>query len=410
MKPSKDGYYHKYFTHDGKRYHLAAKSEAELYMAVGKMMHRLEQGELTLNRNTTVRHWAVEWLSTYKEGRMTQKSFDTYNQKLNGYILPAIGDMKLKDVRDIHLQKILNDQRGMSYSHAARVRNILEQMFSRAVSSRLITYNPAADLVLPECSKGTHRSITDQEREAILAVCPQHPAGLWVKMILFCGLRPGETIALQWRDVDFEKGLIHVHAAKESGRDHIKEPKTAAGVRDVPVRTDYLAELRAVQRGPFEPVFHQQQTANQRKPHTESSMRTAWRSFKRLVDIEMAERQLSSIAAERNARKAKLLAGQLHAEIPAAEILRRIKAGNLRATQRNLVVIHGEAPELLASLQPYCLRHTYCTDLQRAGVPLNVAKHLMGHSDISVTANIYTHVTEDVIQEAAEKIEALAAR
>ncbi len=41
--------------------------------------------------------------------------------------------------------------------------------------------------------------------------------------------------------------------------------------------------------------------------------------------------------------------------------------------------------------QLYCLRHTFATDLQRAGVPLNVAKELMGHSDITVTANVYTH-------------------
>ena len=42
-------------------------------------------------------------------------------------------------------------------------------------------------------------------------------------------------------------------------------------------------------------------------------------------------------------------------------------------------------------LTPYCLRHTFCTDLQRAGVPINVAKELMGHADIQTTANIYTH-------------------
>jgi site-specific recombinase XerD len=52
----------------------------------------------------------------------------------------------------------------------------------------------------------------------------------------------------------------------------------------------------------------------------------------------------------------------------------------------------------------YCLRHTYCTDLQRAGVPLNIAKYLMGHNDISVTANIYTHTTDDDINSAAKKI------
>lgn len=58
------------------------------------------------------------------------------------------------------------------------------------------------------------------------------------------------------------------------------------------------------------------------------------------------------------------------------------------------------APDLI----PYCLKHTYCTDLQDAGVPINVAKYLMGHSDISLTAKIYTHTTDLTIQDAAEKI------
>ena len=56
-------------------------------------------------------------------------------------------------------------------------------------------------------------------------------------------------------------------------------------------------------------------------------------------------------------------------------------------------------------LTPYCLRHTYCTDLQNAGVPINVAKYLMGHSDIRVTANIYTHHTEDVSKSAIKAME-----
>ena len=56
-------------------------------------------------------------------------------------------------------------------------------------------------------------------------------------------------------------------------------------------------------------------------------------------------------------------------------------------TERNQIVESVVAPDLT----PYCLRHTFCTDLQKAGVPINVAKELMGHSDIQTTANIYTH-------------------
>ena len=70
---------------------------------------------------------------------------------------------------------------------------------------------------------------------------------------------------------------------------------------------------------------------------------------------------------------------------------------------RNKIVLSVIASDLV----PYCLRHTFCTDLQDAGVPINIAKYLMGHSDISLTAKIYTHTTDKAIQEAAKKINAV---
>ena len=60
---------------------------------------------------------------------------------------------------------------------------------------------------------------------------------------------------------------------------------------------------------------------------------------------------------------------------------------------------------LAPDLTPYCLRHTFCTDLQRAGVPINVAKELMGHANISVTANIYTHRDQKVFHSNMAKLD-----
>ena len=59
---------------------------------------------------------------------------------------------------------------------------------------------------------------------------------------------------------------------------------------------------------------------------------------------------------------------------------------------------------IASDLTPYCLRHTFCTDLQRAGVPINVAKELMGHANISVTANIYTHRDQKVLHSNMAKL------
>lgn len=59
---------------------------------------------------------------------------------------------------------------------------------------------------------------------------------------------------------------------------------------------------------------------------------------------------------------------------------------------------------LASDLEPYLLRHTFCTDCQAAGVPLNVAKELMGHSDISVTAKIYTHMVDEVFEKNRKRL------
>lgn len=369
MNPRKDGYYHKNFTYEGRRYHISAPTEKALMVKYGKMLQQLADGSLTINQNSTVARWAEIWLDTYKAGNMTPKSFLTYRQKLDGYILPAIGRMKMKDVREPHLQRILNDERGRSFSHVSKLRMVIRGMFARAYSAGIINRDPAANLELPRTTKGTHRSITPQERAAILTVANrgEHNGCLWVKLLLFCGLRPGEAAALQWRDVDLEKAILHVRRAKESGSHTIKTPKTGAGIRDVPIPGSLLPDLRKAQRGLLAPVLHQAKDGNQ--PHTESSARAMWRSFKRLVDIEMG---------------AKLY--------------------------RNQVIQHGEPDELWDTLTPYCLRHTYCTDLQNAGVPINVAKYLMGHSDISMTANIYTHTTEETVQQAADLINGAAQR
>ncbi|MCD7843955.1 MAG: site-specific integrase, partial [Clostridiales bacterium] len=382
-------------------------TEEELYLKVAEYKRNLANGSLRLNNRTTVKRWAAEWLTTYKEGNITEKSLRAYRQKLDGYILPAIGEMQLKDVRETHLQKILNEQRGMSFSHVSKLRMVMKQMFKRAVSAQLITFNPAENLVLPDCEKKSHRALYPLERQGVLKACELHRAGPWVKMILFCVLRPGETVALLWKDIDFKKAVVHVSSAKESGSDNIKEPKTDAGVRDVPVRPDYLNELRELKKGkgPFDFVFTQ---TDGHTPQTEASLYHMWRGFKRVVDIEMAKILLQQIAEEPNKSHRQMLASQLESELPVTEILRRVESGNLSPTFKNRRVIHGEPTDQFEELVPYCLRHTFCTDLQRAGVSLNVAKYLMGHADVSVTANIYTHTTEDVVEEAGERMKKLA--
>lgn len=337
-------YIRKTARYNGKKYEATGKTELEAMTKLAEKLAAAKRGEELISNSMSVDTWYKQWKALYKDPKgLTAKSLGMYDEKYTKYIKPRIGHLKLKDVKDVHLQKILNEQAGRSASHVKKIRMVLQEMFKRARQSRLIVYDPAETLELPTVTEGRRRSITDEEREAILAVAENHRAGLWILTLLYTGMRPGETAALNWADVDFENNEIHVHAARESGKHNaIKAPKTAAGVRDIPMHSDLAWRLREAKGKPFSPVFPTQAGNRQ----NENSLRRLWTGFKRDLDIYMG-----------------------------AEL------------QRNKIVVSKVAPDLT----PYCLRHTFCTDLQRAGVPLNVAKELMGHSDIQTTANIYTH-------------------
>lgn len=336
-------YFRKTARWNGRKYEGKGKTELEAITRLAEKLAAAKRGEEVISGSMTVSTWYEKWKNTYKDpAGLTKKSLGMYDEKFDGYIRPAIGTMKLQDVRDVHLQRILNGQAGRSRSHVEKIRRVLREMFRQAKWSRLIPYDPTENLKLPACTQHARRSLTDPERALLLQVCQCNPWGLWFQLLLYTGMRPGEAAALNWADVDFKNNEIHVHAALESGSSQIKGPKTAAGVRDIPIHPDLLPLLLEAKGAPFEPVF--KTNGGERMNH--GAWDRAWKSCKRAMNLALGAK-----------------------------------------TKRNQLQEDKLAPDLT----PYCLRHTFCTDLQRAGVPLNVAKELMGHADVETTANIYTH-------------------
>ena len=358
--------YRSTFTYMGKRYERTstvsqrdANRKADAYMA------ELESGSILINKNMRVSTWANTWLDTYKKPALTEKSYCNYKRFVDNLINPQIGNLRLDEVTDVHLQRMINDRAGNSYSDVRHLRITIKAIFKKARQSRLIQYDPAEALIMPKCAKGIRRSITAYEREHFLKAAEMHHAGLMFKTMLYCGLRPGELAALSWEDIDFNNHMINVTTAVESGTGNIKAPKTAAGIRRVPIPDAVYNDLTACRGDPFDPVFTQVTTGRR---HTESSRKKAWESILKLMDDSMGAKWEKTKARDGKMRLKKILS----------------------------VV----APDLV----PYCLRHTYCTDLQIKGVPLKTASYLMGHSDIKVTANIYTHITDEILDEAARLV------
>jgi integrase len=344
------------FTHAGKRYERKGRTLAEAHAKAAALKEQLKRGEIALSGSMTVAAWADTWLETYKRPVIGEGQYKNYRALISTAILPALGSQRLCDVRDVQLQQMLN-ARAADHGRAdlSHLRMTLRAMFRQAAASRLISYSPAEYLVLPAITNTPRRGLTDDERRIILALADTHRAGLWIKLTLYCGIRPGEARALVWSDVDFDAGLLRVRQSVKSKTRDVGAPKSAAGLRDVPIPDVLLQELRKLAKDREMPVLARSDNSR----HTETSLRRWWLSFRRELDI--------------------MLGAELH---------------------RNKIIKSAVAPDLV----PYCLRHTYCTDLQDAGVPINVAKYLMGHSDISVTSKIYTHTTDRAITDAADKI------
>jgi len=349
----------------GRQYESVGKTQREADQKAALKLEKLKNGVENVSGSMTVARWANIWLKTYKEPKLGVGSYKNYELFIKRIIVPAIGAQKLNAVKDVQLQNILNEKAGMSRSYLTKLRMYMKAMFQRAVKSRLIPYNPADGLELPASVEGTRRRITDDERTLILKLANTHHAGLWIKLTLYCGLRLGEARALDWRHIDFEKNLINVEAAMKSKTNDIGPPKSKAGERSIPVSLKLIPDLIVARGKGSEPVLTQPTTGRR---HTETSMRCMWGSFKNGLDDLM---------------------GAEYEKIKA-------KDGKMRSKKVKSVVA--------GDLTPYCLRHTFATDLQDAGVPLNVARYLMGHDNISITSKIYTETTEKVINEAAKKI------
>lgn len=370
-------YVRKGFRFDGQHYVVTGKTEEE---AIRKKLEKLrELEEQRIDSAITVQRWAELWLSTYVAHRkILDKSKRMYREQLDGKVLPAIGRLKLTKVTPLRLQQLLNDHEGESASSVAKLRMTLRALFAQAYQNRIIPFDPAAGLVTPEATKGKHRSLTPEERAALIRVASlpsfggkPNRSGCWLLVMLRCGLRPGETAALRKSDVDLKGRAIRVRQALESGARRVKAPKTDAGTRTVPIPEDLVPWLRAqLADSQSDWLFTQH---DRKTPLSETVMRRRWETVKKYMDLELgAESELVKLPGAR---------------------------------RRTLVITRHALAE---DLDLYDLRHTYCTDLEEAGVPINVAKTLMGHADIATTANIYTHTSDSSIDAARRLLNAAA--
>lgn len=359
---ARKGYKCETFIWNGKRTYCYGKTEQEAHDNAVRKKALLEANVQRSKSRLTVSKWANQWLKDYKQGSVGDAWYKQTEGIIRNHILPSIGDRLLRDVTAADINRLMNSKANLSVSHQRKIAQIILQIFDSAVENDLIVKVPTRRIKTSAGKQNkASRTLTEQERSLTLAVADMHPQdGLFFLIMLFCGCRPQEVARLKMGDYDKENKTIYVHEARKADGS-VGEPKSESGTRLIPV-PDYLAErLDKLNKNRNELIC----TSKQGHPLTKTSQKRMWHRFRRYMDIENGAKTF--------------------------------RGGIVKST-------------LADDLRPYCYRHTYCTDLQDAGVPITVAKDLMGHADIKVAAQIYTHKSQKSFEDARQKINNLHAK
>lgn len=342
---------------DGNKIRLTARGKSERQVKKNMEQKLLEwqkeQDELknkTMFPEVNFKVFADNWYElNIKNANISDTTKNDYKYYLYSNIIPYFENFKLCDITEDDCQRFLNKYVGYSKANVSKIRMTLRRVLRKAQKQKLIGENPAEDIVLPQVTEGKRRPITDEERALILKQVPKHYAGAMVLTMLCCGLRPAEIRRMEWDWIDFENSILTVGKSKT---------KTGTG-RKIPMPPQLVKALREHKAKNLNEQYVFVRCKNPSLPMDENAFYHAWHNFKREMDI-----------------------------------------ANGAAVYRNQIT----KSTLSKDLEPYLLRHTFCTDCQAAGVPINVAKELMGHSDISVTAKIYTHMVDEVFEQNRQRL------
>ena len=324
------------------------KTQKELEANILALTNEINSGVAVWKADITFAELARIWTDQYyTAGSETWK----YNQQgvLKNHLLPVLGGMHAKDLRQIHLQSIISKlaSEGYATSTMKKVKQIAEQVIRIAVDSDLIIKNPFSGVKVPSIEPERRRALSEEEIVLITENWQGTRMGPAAMIMLYAGLRIGEVLALEWSDIDFEARTITVSKARTilKNRPSIKLPKTRAGIRVVPI-PEVLYDVLVTKRKKSGYICPD----TNGKLMSENATKSAWKTFLNHLNE---------------------CAGGTKGNGPKQKTIWAIE-----------------------KITPHMLRHTYATLLFDAGVDVKSAQKFLGHSDIEVTLEIYTHLSK----------------
>jgi len=335
------------------------QAEAEL----SRILADLQHGGFVDPGTVTVGEYLKRWLD-HVASKTSTKTHERYDEIVNFAIAPHLGTIRLSKLRAIHIQgfyseALVSGQKrrsgGLSAQTVLHYHRILSQSLKQAVKWQLLANNPADAVEPPRPSRPEMVVLDDNQTATLLGAAESTPLFLPVLLAATTGMRRGEVLALRWSNVDLDQKRLSVAQTLEKSRSRglrFKQPKTKRSRRTISLPSITVEALR-----------------KRRAEQAEVYLRLG-----RGWDIDT------------------LVCCRPDGTPINPNTLTSGFASLVRSLDIPQVTFHG-------------LRHTHATHLFKEGVHPKIAQERLGHSTISTTLDLYSHVMPGMQEDAALRVD-----
>ncbi len=341
-----------------KRKVARCKTKAEATQCLARLRAEQQAGTLITDR-TSLADFLQRWLEEKVRIKNRPRTYESYKQMCRLHIVPIIGTAQLAKLTAADVDHVLYvaQEHGCSPRTRAYLRAILRIALGQALKWGLVSRNVATLTDAPPSAPREMAALTLEQAQTLLsAACGDRLEALyWLALML--GLRQGELLGLRWQAVDLDRQTLRVEVALQAinGTLVLGPPKTEKSKRVLPMPPVLVTMLRG-----------------QRARQNEERLRLGpdWQDTAGLVFTTDSGRPV----------------------IPR----------NLVTAFKRLLTRAG-----LPDVRFHDLRHACNSILAAYGVPDRVRMEILGHTNIRTTQEIYTHVYDPALREAADVMERL---
>lgn len=336
-----------------KRKTIYGKTRKDVQDRLNEELRKLKQGLPVITERQTLKQFLEHWLENSVKPSVRPSTYHSYESEVRVHIVPRLGHIYLEKLTPQHIQAYLNERlkSKLSARTVAYHRSLLRMALGQAERWNLVSRNVATLVDPPRVEKFEIQPITPEQAQKFLNVIKGDRMEALFAVALSLGLRRGEALALRWDDIDFQTRTIRVCQSLQriNHKLEISEPKTKSSRRVLDLPDSLVSKLK-----------------------------------------EHRTRQLED----------KLRAGEHWQETSLVFTTRLGTPIDPRGVKRQLDALLKKAE--LPHYRVHDLRHFCASLLLAQGVPLKVVSDLLGHTRISITADLYTHVLPSMKREAMD--------